>query len=277
MKMKRMITAAACLMAAAAAAGLTSCTEMDLEQFYLESLPDSSAADTSSEAAEDTVTEEQTAEETEAAETEETTPDALPAEGETETAPADVQPAEETLPDTIYELSESELMEGGVSAETLGDSDDDSMASDEQQDGGVSAAYAAVLTEYAGKCEKDPLLKPDFCRYYIADVDGDSSPELLAETGSCEADRTVYVYTFDSASEKAKQLGSFVAWHAELGMSGGKLGCETKAMGSYLLTVVDISGGSVSTERVGVPAEKSVLDEVLPCYPFTDLSGIVGI
>lgn len=273
MKMKRIITAAACVMAIAAAAGLSSCTDVDLEQFYLDSLADTSEAEDSSAAEQPAETEESSAA---PEETEQQTEQTESSEAET-TAPEEEEPlpVSEQLPDTIYELSESELTEGGVAAEQLSGGDDSTAAEDEQS--GVSAAFAALLTEYAGKCEKDPLLKPDFCRYYIADIDGSGTPELLAETGSCEADRTVYVHVYDPASGKTSQAGSFVAWHGELGMSGGRLGCETKTMGSYLLTVVSLSNGTITTEREGVPTDKSVLEEVLPSYTFTDISGIVGL
>lgn len=273
MKMKRIITAAACVMAIAAAAGLSSCTDVDLEQFYLDSLADTSEAEDSSAAEQPAETEESSAA---PEETEQQIEQTESSEAET-TAPEEEEPlpVSEQLPDTIYELSESELAEGGVAAEQLSGGDDSTAAEDEQS--GVSAAFAALLTEYAGKCEKDPLLKPDFCRYYIADIDGSGTPELLAETGSCEADRTVYVHAYDPVSGDTKLAGSFVAWHGELGLCGGRLGCETKTMGSYLLTVVSFSNGTVTTEREGVPTDKSVLDEVLPSYTFTDISGIVGL
>ncbi len=275
MKMKRIFTAAACFAAVCAAAGLTSCSDVDLEQFYLESLPDtvtadnSSAAETSAADESDTAEPEQTGQGTEQQTDEPETEAPVSDSDETEAVPA-----ADRLPDNIYELSESELAEGGVNAETLSENVDSAADS---EGSAASAAFAAVLTEYACKCEKDPLLKPDFCRYYIADIDGSGTPELLAETGSCEADRTVYVHVFDAASGKAEPAGSFVAWHGELGISGGRLGCETKTMGSYLLTVVSLSNGTVTTEREGVPADKSVLDEVLESYAFTDISGIVGL
>lgn len=271
MKMKRIMTAAACVFAVCAAAGLSSCTDVDLEQFYLDSLPESVTADESSAAEEPAVTEEAVSE---PEQTQEQTEQPEETEAEVTEPDDETVAVTEQLPDTIYELSESELADGGVSAEKLSESDDSEA---ETEENALSAAYAALLTEYAGKCEKDPLLKTDFCRYYIADIDGSGTPELLAETGSCEADRTVYVHVFDPATGKTRQAGSFVAWHGELGMSGGRLGCETKTMGSYLLTVVSLSNGSITTEREGVPADKSVLEEVLPSYAFTDLSGIVGL
>ena len=281
MKFKRKFAAIICLLTAAAAVGMTSCTDVDLEQFYLESLPDSTAQ-TEQQELDSGAEAETTAEKDTGDDTSESDgglkADELSAVDTDDTPAADTDPAEQVIPDEVFELSEAEQSVGeGISAQTLSGSED-SEAPDEQTEGtGVSAAYSKVLSEYSDKCVKDPLLKPDFCRYYIADIDGDGTPELLAETGSCEADRTVFVYAFDPASGIAKSLGSFVAWHAELGMSGGRLGCETRAMGSYLLTVVDISGGSVSAERDGAPTEDSALDEVLEYYSFTDLTGVAGV
>lgn len=281
MKFKRKFAAIICLLTAAAAVGMTSCTDVDLEQFYLESLPDSTAQTEQQEMT--SGAEAETSAEKDAGDDNSESDGGLKADqlsaGDTDKAPAaDTDPAEQVIPDEVFELSEAEQSDGeGISAQTLSGGEDSEAPGEQAEGSGVSAAYAAVLTEYADKCVKDPLLKPDFCRYYIADVNGDGTPELLAETGSCEADRTVYVYLFDAASGKAASLGSFVAWHAELGLSGGRLCCETRAMGSYLLTVVDISGGSVSAERDGAPTDESSLDEVLEYYSFTDLTGVAGL
>ena len=83
----------------------------------------------------------------------------------------------------------------------------------------VYLAYSELVDKYASYTAKDPAYKPEFCRYYITDIDDNGVPEMLIETGTIETDRTIYVYTFDGAN--AQMLGNFVAWHTRLGDGDG--------------------------------------------------------
>lgn len=275
--MKKRYIAAFCLLAAAASVGLTSCSDVDLDKFYLDSLPESIFTETSEAdvSAPDSSTEDGEEVSSEAVET------TVPAEQPEDSTDGGAVNTEAPAPDTdgsgeVFELSEAEQQGSTMTAEPLGEGEEPT-AEPVADDKTIGGAYASVIAEYADQCDRDPLMKPEFCRYYIADMDGSGTPELLAETGSCEADRTVYVYSYDSLSAMAKEEGSFVAWHAELGMSNGRLGCETKTMGSYLLTIVELTSDGVKSDRAGVPTAETTLEEVLPHYAFTDDSGLAGL
>lgn len=276
--MKKKFTAAFCLLTAAA--GLASCSDVDLDQFYLESIPDISIAEeddsliaelSSSESDESTV---ETAVGGPAAEE---IPDSTDA---AETQPP-VTVSEEESPDSdpMYELSDAVHDDSAAEGDSAADSSEAETPTEPQS--GIAAAFTSVLNDYAEQSKTDPFMEDGFCKYYITDMDLDGTPEMIVETGSREADRTGYVYRYDLRADKAVQIsGTITSWHATFGIYGGKLGCETVTLGRYMLTTVEISDGALVTSRLD-PTEESLLEKELTAYEFSaenvDLTGLEGI
>ncbi len=277
--------AAAALAVSVAAGTLASCTdELTLADF----IPDSS----SGEAVEDTLSDMLTSDESEstdesAAQSESVSSvsdessadsaaqtDTPEGSSEPQQSPPDTE-TEPPLPEDIMP-SDSSGMDDDASSQTTeipGESRDP-FAESIGLNGGRDAAmdhYAAVIDEYGRKCSEDSSYLSEYCRYYIADIDADGNDELLIETGTCEADRTVVIYTYDGTA--AKELGSFVTWHAELGYENGVLYSETYAMGSYTLNKITIADGMVETEKVGTVTDDE-LPQKLVSYSLTDASGL---
>ena len=141
--------------------------------------------------------------------------------------------------------------------------------------GGTLSAYLAyneIVRRTADHVAADPSYKDEFCRYYITDIDDNGVSELLVETGSIEADRTVYVYTFDGTQPVT--LGSFVSWHTTLGKGSGVIYSETAAMGSYLMNTIRIQDGKLFTERSEESTSESRLTEPLTSYSLNDRSAL---
>lgn len=136
----------------------------------------------------------------------------------------------------------------------------------------VYLAYTELVDKYAAYTARDPEYKPEYCHYYITDIDNSGVPELLIETGTIETDRTIYVYTFDGGS--AELLGNFVAWHTRLGDGDGVIYTETSAMGSYIVSTITIKEGKLFTERGEQPFSESQLKMPLISYSLTDPSAL---
>lgn len=278
--MKKKFTAAFCLLTAAA--GLASCSDVDLDQFYLESIPDISIAEEPDSALSEasSVTEESASETAVGKPADQDIPDS---ETSTESdPPTDANTGSESQTDPMFELSDVSPDESAAAGELGSDSVAES-APDGQlaAESGIAAAFSAVLNDYAEQSKTDPFMADGFCKYYIADMDSDGTPEMIVETGSREADRTGYVYRYDLRSDKAEQIsGTITSWHATFGMYGGKLGCETVTLGRYLLTTIEISDGELVTSRED-PTDESLLDRELDAYEFSaesiDLSGLEGL
>ena len=133
-------------------------------------------------------------------------------------------------------------------------------------------AYSEIVRRTADHVAGDPSYKDEFCRYYITDIDENGVSELLVETGTIEADRTVYVYTFDGTQPVT--LGSFVSWHTTLGKGSGVIYSETAAMGSYLMNTIRIQDGKLFTERSAESTNESQLTEPLTGYGLNDRSAL---
>lgn len=141
--------------------------------------------------------------------------------------------------------------------------------------GGVLSAYLAysdIVRRTAEHVAADPSYQKDFCKYYITDIDDNGVYELLVETGTIEADRTVYVYTFDGS--QPVPLGNFVSWHTTLGDGDGVIYSETAAMGSYLINTIRIQDGKLFTERNSESTSTSQLTRPLASYDLNDRSAL---
>lgn len=136
-------------------------------------------------------------------------------------------------------------------------------------------SYSELIDKYASYTAKDPEYKPEFCRYYITDIDDNGTPELLIETGTIETDRTIYVYSFNGS--EAEQLGNFVAWHTKLGDGDGVIYNETSAMGSYIVSTIKIQDGKLFTEREDQPFSETQIKMPLIGYSYADRSALESL
>ena len=132
----------------------------------------------------------------------------------------------------------------------------------------IYLAYSELVDKYASYVAKDPTFKPEYCRYYITDIDDNGIAEILIETGTIETDRTIYVYTFDGRD--AELLGNFVAWHTRLGDGAGVIYTETSAMGSYIVGTIRIQDGKLFSQREEQPFSESQITMPIIGYPYTN-------
>lgn len=139
----------------------------------------------------------------------------------------------------------------------------------------VYCAYTELVGSYAALASADPAYKPEYCHYYITDIDDDGTPELLIEMGTIETDRTINVFTFNGTSVEG--LGNFVAWHTTLGDGDGVLYTETSAMGSYMLSTIRIQEGKLFTESEEQPFSESQIRMPLISYGLNDHSALNGL
>ncbi len=244
--------------AIAAAAGLSSCTDISYSEFEEDgnSTPASvvSAPDETSDSVDD--------------------------ESSSETSAPDVPESVTVLEGADTSDSDADESTVGVDESEEADSFDEPDESTEEPGGGGDGsieitpqyvAFTGIVEEYRKRFGAGTDLNSEFCRYYIADIDADGVYELIAETGTFEADRTAYVFVFDG--EHALLCGDFITWHAELGLGDGCLYSETQAMGSYIFYKVRLEDGAVVSER----ADDSVTEMpygLLDYHTFDDLSGL---
>ena len=122
--------------------------------------------------------------------------------------------------------------------------------------------------------EEESAFDEELCRYYIADINGDGISEFLAEMGTCEADRTVYVYTSNEQQSEAVELGSFSSWRAALGIEDEILYIESTVMGNYVLSTATIENNELKIERSIETNTESKISSPLKGYSYSDQTGV---
>lgn len=197
--------------------------------------------------------------------------DVLPSDGDSSSelsAASDPQfselpPADSSETEAYTELTDSS--DNGSGADIYSVRDEDKPP--------IYIAYKEVVEQYAELVSSDETYVDEYCHYSVADIDSDGVYELLAETGSIEADRTVTVYTFDG--EKAIGVCDPMSlWHAQIGICGDKICMETTSFNSYILSELTLTDGYLTVEREQTPSENSQLTAELESYSFSDLSGL---
>ena len=244
--------------ALAAAAGLTSCTDISYSEFESESTDEAPAAVASAPDETTSLTENISR------------PDAsAPDVPDSVTVLDGIDSSSETVTEVTAEVTEEiteESPQTDASSEEPGGGGDGSFEITPQY-----VAFCGIIEEYRSHFGAGTDLNSEFCRYYITDIDGDGVYELIAETGTFEADRTAYVFVFDG--EHAILCGDFITWHAEIGGGNGCLYSETQAMGSNIFYKVKLENGTVTTER----ADDSITEMpvgLLDYHTYDDLSGL---
>ncbi len=86
--------------------------------------------------------------------------------------------------------------------------------------------------------------------YYLCDITGDKKPELFMQTGTCEADYRIKVYTYKK--NKVKKIGSFFGGHSYLCDYPGKKAVLLAYghMGSESLSVIKYKKGKLKAKHV---------------------------
>ncbi len=276
--LKKFMTAA--IAATVAAGAFSSCTDLTLSDFMIDpssaessdtqtnAQNDSSSSQEENDIPQDGASAEDSAAQTDQPEADSTSdvqqspPDQENSDTDTQTLPQQAVPSDtesEASSETDSSLTESRP---GALTENIGLHGNAGAAMD---------SYAQLIDEAGKKCADDPLYNEEFCRYYLADIGSDGVTELIIETGTCEADRMAVVYTFDGTA--AKELGSFITWHAELGYENGVLYSETSAMGSFTLNTVTIVNDQLEFTK-GESSFESQIRQKLAYYPLTDASGV---
>lgn len=79
----------------------------------------------------------------------------------------------------------------------------------------IVSEYTKILNEYEKqkKWIYDSYFYP---RYYIYDIDKDGVPELIIDENKSEAEKQIYVYTYDLTNKESKYLGSEGSGHSSL-------------------------------------------------------------
>ncbi|MCR5122775.1 MAG: hypothetical protein K6B74_10180 [Ruminococcus sp.] len=169
------------------------------------------------------------------------------------------------------------LTEAGTTYFTPANMENQSQSADPSAPDGsaVYRAYSELVGNYAALAAVDQAYKPEYCHYYITDIDDNGTPELLIEMGTIETDRTINVFTFNGMG--IEQLGNFVAWHTTLGNGNGVLYTETSAMGSYMLSTIRIQDGKLFTESEEQPFSESQIGMPLIGYGLNDRSALNGL
>lgn len=102
-----------------------------------------------------------------------------------------------------------------------------------------SLDYHNIYHDYLEKIWSGSVETPQdsYSDYLLYDIDKDNIPELLVEYGTCEADRTLYVYTLDAdANDHVLMLGNvpsghiaFYSWPNDNGLMTffGQMGMES--------------------------------------------------
>lgn len=116
--------------------------------------------------------------------------------------------------------------------------------------------------------------EPSACQYYIYDINGDGTPELLEGIGTCRADYTIHVYTAkDGALQKLGEM-----FGDEIGVLGEQntIFSYYAQMGSECIFLYSMANDSI-TEIARY--EKESPDEYmdltfLPAFSLDDLSGL---
>lgn len=103
--------------------------------------------------------------------------------------------------------------------------------------------YARVLAENLKTWQDDY-----FTRYTLFDLTGDGEPELLAGTGTCEADAMWEIWTVEDG--QTRRLGAVSAEHALLYDCGGELWRVSAQMGWETVDKLVWDGETVAEERV---------------------------
>jgi hypothetical protein len=111
-------------------------------------------------------------------------------------------------------------------------------------------AYEATLMEYEYGMPGEESVQYWVCKYYIYDIDEDGVSELLIHHGTCEADYTGEVYTFDG--ENAVYLGSFSTFHTSVYTAPGTNGFITQMghMGEEQVTLISIEDNGLSETEI---------------------------
>lgn len=155
-------------------------------------------------------------------------------------------------------------------------------AADTDTDASENTVVSAV--DYKGVYQ--PILKKaessydggQYLNYYVYDMNKDGMKELFVLEGTCEADYMYKVYTI--ADGKAKYLGDFSGWHAEIGVdNAGKLYTCSGYMGGEKINLITYNGNAFTSQNVydhdigaGADYDYSAYCTVLPFTEVTDYS-----
>ncbi|MCD7740634.1 MAG: hypothetical protein LUI06_00245 [Ruminococcus sp.] len=272
LNIKKAAGVAICSAAAMLAVG---CTDIDLSEVLDESEAETATTTTTTAQSQSETTETQEDESSE--QEEESQEESSDEQTQRETTVTTTEPQEDTSEaETTDTQSDVDLFTDAdlEYTESIEDESEDDSSSSILQNARMTRkeAYASTIEEYDENRGEDKLYQDEYCKYYLTDMDGDFESELLVETGSCEADRTVYVYTYDGG--KAQLLGSFSSWRAELGEGDGVLYSETNSLGSYILSTITIEDGEVVVERGEDASIESQLKNKLKGHDFDDLNAL---
>ncbi len=103
--------------------------------------------------------------------------------------------------------------------------------------------YQSIIDKYYETCYKEHDTECSYCLCALCDIDGNGVEELIIQTGTCEQDRTQYIYTIKDG--KSVKLGEYNAWHLALyddAQGDGKLvGVDGMSMTGniYNITIMD--------------------------------------
>ena len=103
--------------------------------------------------------------------------------------------------------------------------------------------YQSIIDKYYETCYKEHDTECSYCLCALCDIDGNGVEELIIQTGTCEQDRTQYIYT--NKDGKSVKLGEYNAWHLALyddAQGDGKLvGVDGMSMTGniYNITIMD--------------------------------------
>ncbi|WP_417084271.1 tetratricopeptide repeat protein [Evtepia gabavorous] len=115
---------------------------------------------------------------------------------------------------------------------------------------------------------------PSMCRYYVYDINGDGTPELLEGIGKGRADYTIHVYTAKEGS--LQKLGEMFG--DDIGVFGNQniLFGYYAQMGYETVTIYSVSGENVAKEeRYVKESPEGYMDfNFLDSFSLEDLSGL---
>lgn len=69
----------------------------------------------------------------------------------------------------------------------------------------VNNAYIQVLDEHSQANAESEFFQ---CEYFLFDITGNGTPELWIKSGTCEADYTLYIYTYDNGIKQIYEGGA---------------------------------------------------------------------
>lgn len=100
------------------------------------------------------------------------------------------------------------------------------------------------------KCVLDTLNSDgdllEHSEYFLYDISGDSDPELWIKTGSCEADKKLWVYTAENS--KVRKILSDYGGHTDFFINGNTIGSVTCNTGSGYVSIYRYDGNMINVK-----------------------------